>query len=460
MMAFAVGLALLLTGAPFAPQNSAEQYFALGIRYTQEGDHARAQTAFLKALELQPNSIPILNNLGVNALHRGDEGAAARYFRRTLTLAPSDADALFNLGLIELKHKRFPEAERHLKRAVAQHPRDMAMLHGLLAAQLELGERAGVDETVRRLLDLAPAEPGFFLQLATPVARKGFHQTALRVLERARQSWPDSAELQHLLGDVYEGLDHYDKAVEAYQAAVRLAPEKEEYWFALGYEFLSHRNFDLAEKIFTSATSRLPRKPKLHLGLSAVYIARDQFEEAIAALRAAIDADPESDAGYFFLGQAFVFLSAHESLFAGDWLGEKFKKYMELQPGNPYPYYLYAVTLLRPAQGTNPDRREAVRLLNKALDLDPKFPEAHFELGKIYFDEENYPQAIGAYERAVSLRPTFAEAYYRLSRAYAMVGNQKKAQEAAEQSVKQRKALETSVLQREKEILRFVYTLK
>ena len=99
-------------------------------------------------------------------------------------------------------------------------------------------------------------------------------------------------------------------------------------------------------------------------------------------------------------------------------------------------------------------------MLNKALDLDPKFPEAHFELGKIYFDERNYPQAIGAYERAVSLRPTFAEAYYRLSRAYAMVGNQKKAQEAAEQSVKQRKALETSVLQREKEILRFVYTLK
>jgi tetratricopeptide (TPR) repeat protein len=93
-------------------------------------------------------------------------------------------------------------------------------------------------------------------------------------------------------------------------------------------------------------------------------------------------------------------------------------------------------------------------------ELDPKFPEAHFELGKIYFDEANYPQAIGAYEKAVSLRPTFAEAYYRLSRPTPWLGNQKKAQEAAEEPVKQRKALEASVLQREKEILRFVYTLK
>jgi O-antigen biosynthesis protein len=459
-MAFAAGLTLLLTCASFAPQNSAETYFAMGIRYTREGDHARARNAFLKALELQPNSIPVLNNLGVNALNRGDEGAAARYFRRTLALAPNDANALFNLGLIELKHRKFPDAARHLKQAVAQHPRDMAMLQGLLAAQLEVGERAGVDETARRLLDLAPAEPGFFVQLAEPIAGKGFHQTALLVLERARQSWPDSAELQHMLGDVYEGLDLYDKAVEAYQSAVRLAPEKEEYWFALGYEFLSHRNFDLAEKIFTGAISRLPRRLKLHLGLSAVYIARDQYEEAIAALRAAIDADPESDAGYFFLGQAFVFLSGHEDLFAGDWLGEKFNKYMQLKPGDPYPYYLCAASLLRRAGGENPDRKQAAALLKKALDLDPKFPEAHFELGKIYFDDGDYQQAIGAYERAVSLRPTFAEAYYRLSRAYAVIGNQNKAREAAEQSAKLRKAMETSVLQREKEILRFVYTLK
>jgi len=116
--------------------------------------------------------------------------------------------------------------------------------------------------------------------------------------------------------------------------------------------------------------------------------------------------------------------------------------------------------LLKQAPGATRDRTEAVRFLKKALDLDLKFAEAYFELGKIYFNEEKYPQVIAAWEIAVALRKTFAEAYYRLGRAYAMAGDKQKAQEAFDLSLKQQKALETQVIERAKDILRFVYTLK
>src|SRR5262249_54956165 len=146
---------LLLASASPA-QQSAEALFAEGVRYTQSGDHAKARSAFLKALDLAPDSVPILNNLGVNALHRRDEPAAEGYFRRSLALAPNDGDALFNLGLIELKHKSFAEAALHLRRAAAVRPSDLDLCQALLGAELELGDKTRVDEVLARMLALAP----------------------------------------------------------------------------------------------------------------------------------------------------------------------------------------------------------------------------------------------------------------------------------------------------------------
>jgi tetratricopeptide (TPR) repeat protein len=98
--------------------------------------------------------------------------------------------------------------------------------------------------------------------------------------------------------------------------------------------------------------------------------------------------------------------------------------------------------------------------LKKALELNADFPEVYLELGKIHFADKEYQQAIRAYERAIQLNPAFVEAYYRLSQAHTKVGNEEKAQEAAELAIKRQKELEADVARREKQILRFIYTLK
>jgi Flp pilus assembly protein TadD len=473
--------------------NSAQPYFLLGILYTEEGEHDKARGFFGEALKLQPNSTSVLNNLGLNALYLGNEPEAEQYFEKVLHLNPNDTDALYNLALTELKERKFAQAEQHLKRASAQRPKDITILKGLLAAEVGLGVKEDLTKTINSILKVAPPDSEFYINLAQPLVDGGLYSQALHVLEQAKVRSPDSgevaynlgrayylsgnpqqarkvlepalakqdsAQLRSLLGAIYEQLRLYDKAIAEYQAAVRLEPENEAYCFDLGHELLIHYNFDLASEIFETAVKRFPASPKLQIGLAVAYFAQTRYDRAVPALKAAIDLAPESPAGYFFLVKAFALLSNERYLFNGAWVDRDFQKYTELRPNDPIPYYVRAVRLLRQDPNEDSQRDEALRLLHKAVEVDPGFPEAYLELGKIYLKNRQYQQAIDAYRKAVELNPALDGAYYGLSLAYGRSGATDKAKEASTMALKRKQEIDEYVAARQREIMKFVYTLK
>lgn len=57
---------------------------------------------------------------------------------------------------------------------------------------------------------------------------------------------------------------------------------------------------------------------------------------------------------------------------------------------------------------------QAIDYFSQALTLFPRHFEAHFNLGNIYFDNENYALARLHYETAIGLNPDDANVYYNL----------------------------------------------
>ena len=65
---------------------------------------------------------------------------------------------------------------------------------------------------------------------------------------------------------------------------------------------------------------------------------------------------------------------------------------------------------------------EAEALLRKAVEVNPKNIEAHFNLGRIYTRSKDYALAIDAYQNAVTLNPKLSDAFFNLGFIYATTG--------------------------------------
>jgi tetratricopeptide (TPR) repeat protein len=96
-------------------------------------------------------------------------------------------------------------------------------------------------------------------------------------------------------------------------------------------------------------------------------------------------------------------------------------------------------------------------LLRKAIALDPKLPEAHFQLGNLLSDQSRYADAIPQYVSALENNSELPDAHYRLAQAYVRTGQKDKAQ--PELAVyQQQRAQHMAELDRQRaEIRQFVY---
>jgi lipoprotein NlpI len=88
--------------------------------------------------------------------------------------------------------------------------------------------------------------------------------------------------------------------------------------------------------------------------------------------------------------------------------------------------------LLHREPTTDEDLALARGLLTTALAVDPKLPEAQYQMGMLRQDQDDWAGSIANLEAAVKLKPELAQAHYRLALAYRRTGRQQEAQDEME----------------------------
>jgi tetratricopeptide (TPR) repeat protein len=390
----------------------------MGLVYAGQSQDALAKEHLEAAVSLKPTSAAARTNLAANLIRLGDVEGARQQLKKAVVLAPRNYDANHNLGEIYIKLGKLPDAIPYLKQAQEINP--------------------------------ASYDNGYDLALAYLLTDRS---DPARQLVHALLKSHDTAELHNLLGQIEEKEGNFVPAANEFESAAHQDPS-ESNLFDWASELLLHRTLEPAIEVFRNATARYPASARLAIGLGIAYYSRGIYDEAVKSLLRAADLSPSDARCYFFLSKAY-----DSSPSQADEVIQRFRRFSELQPNDAHAQYYYAISLWKGKRAQDPavDFTQIEALLRKAIALDPKLTEAHFQLGNLLSDQTHYAEAIPEYLMALDSDSKIPDAHYRLGQAYVHTGQKDKAQAQLALYQEQRAQHLADLDKQRAEIRQFVY---
>lgn len=470
------------------PQSSrAAQLVAEGVAALQRGDAAGARRLFQQALQANPNDVDAHTYLGVLADQTSDFIAAERHFAQAARFAPRSPSARNNYGAILLRRGRPREAAAEFEASLrldANQPSALVNLAQIRFAENSPAALRAARELFARAHQIAPdaqiarALTVIALRLNDRAAAADYYRDYVaRLATGGTSAEVATATARSELGGALFEAGLNDEASTELAAAVEADPANANAIVILARTHLARRDIPAAGRTLEAAVARGLDAAPVYAALAEVYEAAGRPENAIPAMRLAIERDPQSESYRFRYGMlltdtrapAAAVIRLQEALTQFPrssrlWLAlgvaqsaldnnndaaRSFERATELDPrfapalaylGVTYAYlgrypeaialyeralaideqlgvvhYLVADSILK--QPT-PDMARVERYLTRAVVLNPTFTPARLALGKLYFQTDRLTEAARELEHVVSAEPNLAEAHYQLGRVY------------------------------------------
>lgn len=203
----------------------------------------------------------------------------------------------------------------------------------------------------------------------------------------------------------------YEKAIQSFDAALKLNPDDLEVRHVFGTLLLDQGLFHKAEAHFSDTLEIAPDEPRAHFGLGEVFLAMGATQKALDEYHAAVQldrnyVDPRLRIASLYEGRD------HEA-------AAELKTAIQINPQRADSYVLLGQIYLR-----NKQYQQAAEQFEKALSIDPNNSDAHYRLGQAYVSLETPEKAIKEYKAALQRAPINADLHYDLGLAYYAAGNQ------------------------------------
>lgn len=427
----------------------------LGIALTAAGQPAEGNRHFEESLAIAPDFYPARKNLALNELKLGEVEKAEKHLRQVLQHAPQDPVVHLYLAEIHFSRREYEPAVRHYQESgdlpardggltlrfarscfESNQPRRAALLlrrlpegpveahfqAGLMLAQL--GEFAASAQQFERAIRQRPDfyDAGYNLVLAHFKNRE--YGAAVQVAEDLLSRGHATAELYNLLSQAYEADGRTLEAYNALKKATQIDPRDETNYLDLIVLCVDHANYDLALEIAGIGLDYLPGSTRLLLQRGAVQAFKGHYEKAVEDFQRVVAREPESNLAHYAMSMALMQLDRMQEAI------EILRRKAQRGGADYLIFYALGESLNRAGatRGT-PEAEEAIQVLRRSLELNPRFSPSRTALGKILLKLGDLEGAVAELEKALELDPEDLSPAYPLAQALRRRGEVEQAEE-------------------------------
>jgi tetratricopeptide (TPR) repeat protein len=382
------------------PKAAALQFLLANVLVAR-GDTNQAESALLKAIELQPDAQgPYLRLAQLYTAANQNQKALAD-LQAALAKNPKNLGALLLMGMTYNAEKNYKDARDAYEKLLVLVPNNGVALNNLAYLYAEnLGDLDKGYQLAQKARNQAPADPATADTLGWILYQKGQYSSALSLLRESAAKLYAVPEVQSHLGMTYYMMGDEANARTAFQRALQLNedfPEKNECNQCLAVLAIDAKTAGADTRAWLEKrVGSQPNDSLALLRLAAIYQREGTVNKAIATFEAALQANPQNVAALVNLARLYAPQDPQKAINLA-------KAAYKLTPNDP----LLTHTLGHLAFLTG-DYKWSLSLLQLTAQVQPQNPEVLYDLGEAFYSAGRVPDARIAVQNAVQTGAVFS----------------------------------------------------
>jgi len=335
-------------------------------------------------------------HLGKAYLSDGQLDAAVEHFRTAVKIYDNYLSARRALVEIYKYQNKLNEAVEEYEAILALNPPDAVRIRGNLAdVYLKLGQYEEAAEQCEIILQTNPDEIPIREALATIYFEIDKYEEAILMSQRILAKDPNNAQAREVLARVYIRQEKYDEATAQCQEILRTHPDDIETLAMLGSLYLAMEKPNESIRLLKQVLDKEPDNENANYWIAMAYEIKDDVDNAIKYMRETIRVNPERHEAYNALGYFFADrgINLQEAL-------ELIQKALNAEPKNGA--YIDSLGWAYFKLGRIDD---ALVELEKATKHLPGSAEIRDHLGDVYLKKGLTEKAIDQWKKALELEP-------------------------------------------------------